>query len=190
MVKIVILGDPNIGKSCLISRYINSAFTTADPTVGCNYFRKELLINDFKIKLDIWDTAGQEKYRSLTPMYYRNADVILLCFDLSEPRTLRDISNWNNSIKTTLINPNAQIVLVGTKLDIKNPSMNELIEDLRAKYSYDYYETSAKTGDNIDETFLNIVKKFLESNPVLEPNEKTIVKLSQEQTKTNYCRFF
>jgi small GTP-binding protein len=190
MVKIVILGDPNIGKSCLISRYVNSAFSTVDPTIGCNYFRKEILINNFKIKLDMWDTAGQEKYRSLTPMYYRNADIILLCFDLSEPRTLRDISNWNNSIKTTLINPNAQIVLVGTKLDIKNLSMNELIEDLRAKYSYDYYETSAKTGENIDETFLTIVKKFLESNPVLEPNFKASISLQKPEPTSSYCRFF
>jgi small GTP-binding protein len=187
MVKIVVLGDPNIGKSCLISRYINNAFSSVDPTIGCNYFRKELIIDNSKIKLDIWDTAGQEKYRSLTPMYYRNADIILLCFDLSEPRTLRDISYWNNNIKTTVINPNIQISLIGTKNDIKNPSMNELIEELKSKYSYDYYETSAKTGEKIEETFLTIVKKFLESNPILEPNEMVVLKT--EPKPSSYCRF-
>lgn len=187
MVKIVVLGDPNIGKSCLIQKYITGSYKTVDPTVGCNYFRKEMILNNTKIKLDIWDTAGQEKYRALAPMYYRNADIILLCFDLSEPKTLRNISYWNEAIKTTVINPNVNIFLIGTKNDIKNPSTVELLEQLRSKYSYDYYETSALTGENIDNTFLNIIQKFLDNKPILEPNER--INLKPEPKQSSYCRF-
>ena len=83
-IKCVLLGNANAGKSSMVFRYTKNEFINkCQTTVGCSFNSKELELEDKIIKLDIWDTAGQEKYRSLLPLYYRKAKLVLLCFDLS-----------------------------------------------------------------------------------------------------------
>ena len=96
-IKCVLLGEANTGKTSLISRYVNGSFDAkTQTTVGCAFKDKKIIKKNWDVRLDIWDTAGQEKYRSLLPLYYRKAKLVLLCFDLSQYDTNleNNISYW------------------------------------------------------------------------------------------------
>ena len=96
LIKLLLIGDSGVGKSCLLLRYSDDSFTSSFiTTIGIDFKIKSILIGDSKVKLQIWDTAGQERYRSICNIYYKGADVIVLIFDLSNPVSLREKSKFD-----------------------------------------------------------------------------------------------
>lgn len=125
--KIVLIGDANCGKTCLAMRLkYNRFYEYAESTIGSAYLKIDKIIDNNKYELCIWDTAGQEKYRSITPYYYRNSDIILLCFNLKDNSldSYNSLKKWLKDIYNSYIHPVPKIFILGLKLDIINPDIN------------------------------------------------------------------
>lgn len=175
--KCVLLGEANAGKTSLLKKYIDNSFTSdSQTTIGCSFNSKLIHIGKRDIKLDIWDTAGQEKYRSMLPMYYKNARIIFICFDLSTPgdNLMENINYWLSELNKNCNIDDREILFVGTKYDIKSITISPIIENIRDAFpKITYKETSSKTGKNIDILFNSIVKKLV--NKIREPEIENVV---------------
>ena len=171
-IKFLVLGESTIGKSCLIERYINNTFKeNYIATIGMDIRQKRLDINKIDVTLTINDTAGQERFRSLTKMVYKNTDGILVGFDLTKPKTLEQVEFWINQIESNKTKDSSvSLVLFGNKCDMKEEIQvkEEDIEKIKEKYNLRYYETSAKDGTNVQNIFEYLAKIVLKSRGFLE----------------------
>src|SRR5438309_1672069 len=123
--KIVILGDANCGKSSLINMFINKKFKFSyDLTIGVDFGCIDLIINDDKIRLQIWDTAGHERFRSITKSYYKSASGIILCYDVSSEDSFKNLERWLKDINECC-EGDVPIILVGNKIDLKKTITTE-----------------------------------------------------------------
>ena len=171
-IKFLVLGESTIGKSCLIERYINNTFKeNYIATIGMDIRQKRLDINNIDVFLTINDTAGQERFRSLTKMVYKNTDGILVGFDLTKPKTLEQVEFWINQIESNKTKDSSiSLVLFGNKCDMKEEIQvkEEDIEKIKEKYNLRYYETSAKDGTDVQNIFEYLAKIVLKSRGFLE----------------------
>jgi small GTP-binding protein len=157
-IKSVLVGDCNAGKSCLINRYITNNFNPFEsaPTIGSSFSHKSLYFDNHKFKFDIWDTAGSERYRSLVPMYYRKAELVFICVDLTSENTLKQIDYWINELNKYSHSINPIIVIIGTKSDLldDNNNYNQVSKFINIKFKdYMFFETSSKNNINVSKTF-------------------------------------
>jgi Ras-related protein Rab-1A len=162
--KILLLGDSNVGKTCFLLRYIDDTFTENHiSTIGVDYKIKLVTSPDQKIvKLQIWDTAGQDRFRCITKNYYRGSDGIMLIYDITSPSSFVNIKNWIVQIKDCL-GEEACITLVGNKVDLES-NRKVSIEDgmkLAKEYKFSFFEASAKKNININEAFENLTQEML-----------------------------
>jgi len=164
--KIITLGDSGVGKTSIIKRYCDKKFNDNNQsTIGINFPYKEMNVDKknkkIKIKLKLIDTCGQEKYKSLSKAYYRNADAVLFIFSMNETDTLDTINGWMESFKDN--NNKAEEILkylVGTKNDLEIKVNQSLIDEFSQKNNLKFISTSAKKNNNIDELFEEIGKKL------------------------------
>ena len=171
--KILLIGDSAVGKTSILFRYINEEFPEYYiSTIGVEYKIKTLIINGKRVILRIWDTSGQERYRSITQNFYRNANGILFVFDITNKESFNNIKDWlidseNSEIKITKI-------LVGNKIDLldKRKVDQELIDNFAEKKGMKYFETSAKEGRNIDDIFRELAELILRGKTDEEINEE------------------
>ena len=171
--KILLIGDSTVGKTSILFRYINDEFPECYmSTIGVEYKIKALIINGKKVNLRIWDTSGQERYRSITQNFYRNANGILFVFDITNKESFNNIKIWltdseNCETKVTKI-------LIGNKIDLKDERKvdMEAIEKFAEKKEMKYFETSAKEGINIDEIFRELAEQILGNKTDEEINEE------------------
>ncbi len=154
--KIVIIGDTNVGKTCIIERLINNTFGNTKSTIGASY-------TDTKIKginLKIWDTAGQEKFRSMINMYYKGSKCIVICYDITEENSFNNVKNWLSEIEKNV--NGIFIILVGNKCDLNdNRKISyENAESFAKENNMFYIETSAKNNVNVNKLFDIIADKI------------------------------
>merc|ERR1711977_712315 len=146
LIKLLLIGDSGVGKSCLLCRYsddvFNSSFIT---TIGIDFKIRTIELDGKKIKLQIWDTAGQERFRTITQAYYRGAMGILLVYDVTDEKSFTNINSWMKNIQQHA-NTEVVKVLLGNKCDMKNKRADstESGESLAADYGIEFFETSAK----------------------------------------------
>jgi small GTP-binding protein len=170
--KIIMAGDKDVGKSSLIARFCDNVFKEdMKATIGVDFKRKSITIQgphkDISLELNIWDFAGEEKYRTLFPAYTQGASAAFILFDTTNKKSLEDINNW-----IELIDDNAppSIVkqLVATKIDLKSDRQVPIKQAMEFCKKYEWCEeitsTSSKTGENVEEAFLNVVKKIIKKN--------------------------
>lgn len=164
--KIVVAGAKDVGKSSLITRYCDNSFSeTTQGTIGVAFKRKEVNFKEnFKIELSIWDFGGEEKYRILLPTYVKGASAALLLYDTTDKSTLEDIRNW-----VKIIDENSKDIIkiiIGTKIDLKENREISKADALKISEKFKCYGepvgTSSKTGENVEEAFLNVVKAIIE----------------------------
>ena len=159
--KFIMVGNPGVGKSTLIEKYINNRFVSPnDVTIGVEYNYKIVNIDDKKIKIELWDTAGQERFNSIVRSYYRNAIAVFVVYDISNrlsynalPRWIRILDEVDSNIKFK--------VLIGNKTDMDyNVQVDKFEGEIMAKrFNFcSFYETSAKNGQNIEDIFENLTK--------------------------------
>ena len=172
--KYIIIGDPSVGKSNLLMKFAHNKFTDEyQATIGVEFGAKNITFDNQIYRIQIWDTAGQENFRSITRAYYKNSVCALVVYDISSRDSFNNVSTWiedckNQSPKTIFM------VLVGNKSDLedKRQVSKEEGQELADKYGIQFYETSAKTGDNVDAIFYNsadeIAKKIDENYYDLE----------------------
>ena len=164
--KILLLGDSSVGKTCFLMRYTDNTFQEIHmSTIGLDYKLKNIQLEDGKmVKIQIWDTAGQDRFRSITKNYYKGAHGIILIYDITKRKTFDNVTNWINQIKEE-VSDKVTIILVGNKIDDEEHRdvKTEEGEQLAKELGLMFFECSAKSGINIDSTFNELVKKTVES---------------------------
>ena len=188
--QILIIGDSSVGKTSLIQRYANGIFKEEYlATVGLDYYTKQEMINDITVLVKLWDTAGQERFKALTPNYFRNAEGVVLAYDVTNSESFENLKFWINSIKSNLGEKNIfiPIIIIGNKIDMED--MRDITKEDASKFAkennYKYFETSAKTGQGVDEAIRDLVNQVLANSDKNEAakGERKSVKI--EDNKEN-----
>ena len=162
LIKVVIVGDSSVGKTNLLSRFVNNSFNqNSRNTIGVDFSAVDLSINGQNIKAQFWDTAGQEKYRSIASAYYKNAQGIIITYDVTREKTFENVNSWYNELREQG-EPDVEIILIGNKIDLE--SERKVTSDQGAQLAKEkgmfFMEVSAKT--NQDECVENAFKILLE----------------------------
>jgi small GTP-binding protein len=161
--KILIVGEGAVGKTSIATRYTTGAFKESHLlTIGANFMLKNLEMEDgTTIRLNIWDTAGQEKFRKVVESYYKGGRGVLITFDITNKKSFDEISYWYETAKIQV--PDAVYILVGNKSDLADKRVISEIEaiDLANKWNISYIETSAKLNQNINEVFNKLTEKMV-----------------------------
>jgi small GTP-binding protein len=159
--KIILVGDSGVGKSCLSIKASRNYFEDFySPTVGFEFLTFNVKVEDQNIKLQIWDTCGQEVYRSLISSFYRSASLAIIVYSIDSEESFSNIEKWLNDIKSQS-NPNIKIFLIGNKADLedKRQVTKESGENFFKQNKLSYFtETSAKTGFNVQNVFIEVAK--------------------------------
>lgn len=151
--KVVFLGDTQVGKTAIINNYNKMNIENIESTIAVNSIKTTVNLDGKEVNLNLWDTAGQENYRCLLPLYVRGAQVGIIVFDLSNPVSYEHIEEW---IKTFRQQNECTIIIVGNKNDLtKKVDIEKVYSELSEK-GITFYQTSAKTGDGIDLLFHGI----------------------------------
>ena len=155
--KIIFLGDQYVGKSSILNRFYQDKFEPDyQATIGLDFHSKNVSINGTSVRLLLYDTAGQEKFKSLIPMYIRDANIIIVVYDITSKDSFLHTDHWVNETKD-LKREDAIFVLVGNKIDLEDKRVLQTkeAEDFANEKGFLFYEVSAKSGQGIQELFEN-----------------------------------
>ena len=187
--KIIFVGDAGVGKTSIINRMMRHPYSDSyEPSIGVDFISKNIKFRGQNIKLQIWDTAGQEKYKGLIPSYVRNSSIVFVVYDISVKSTFQRIPTWLNFIRQI---ESTTLVLCGNKIDLDKKDREVTKEEGEAfaqKEGITFFETSAKTDENIKNMFYssiadlptfsaknlnkeNLIKELIEENYVDKPDE-------------------
>eukprot|EP00826_Nyctotherus_ovalis_P007106 TRINITY_DN11752_c0_g1_i2.p1 TRINITY_DN11752_c0_g1~~TRINITY_DN11752_c0_g1_i2.p1 ORF type:complete len:215 (-),score=33.48 TRINITY_DN11752_c0_g1_i2:47-691(-) len=171
---IKLVGDSDVGKTSIINRYIDDKFTIyTQSTVGVDYKNTSFKMGEYQIKLIIWDTAGQEKYRTLTSSYYRGAHAMCMVFSISDRNSFENLNKWVREYDENCGDDEALMMLVGNKVDLNDRVVtSEEANDYAKKHSMLYTEVSAKTSYGIKDLFVELAFKVVEQHPKLINDSK------------------
>eukprot|EP01111_Echinosteliopsis_oligospora_P001487 TRINITY_DN12241_c0_g1_i1.p1 TRINITY_DN12241_c0_g1~~TRINITY_DN12241_c0_g1_i1.p1 ORF type:complete len:206 (+),score=27.76 TRINITY_DN12241_c0_g1_i1:80-697(+) len=162
--KYIIVGDTAVGKSCLLLQFTDKRFQPVhDLTIGVEFGSRTLSISNNPVKLQIWDTAGQEKFRSITRSYYRGAAGALLVYDITRRETFEHLTTWLEDCRK-YSSSDITIILIGNKSDLESQRQvtTEEATQFAEKHDLVFLETSAKTAHNVDQAFTNSAKTIYE----------------------------
>ncbi len=192
-VKVCIIGSCNVGKTSIILKYLNNK-KTVDTTLGAIFWQIEHTPKcGSSFYINLWDTAGQERYNSLIPMYSRNSEIMLLTFDITDRNSFIDLKKWVKIANNN--NPDSAIILIGNKIDksfFRKTESNEVKDFINKNFESNilYFETSAETGENINELFDKIFKIALTKikiKKITEDAKKIKVDLENNKLKFTCC---
>ena len=169
LVKVLMVGESGVGKTCIIQRFIKNQFSTNHlSTIAIDFKMKLLKIRGSNIKMQIWDTAGQERFNTLTSGFFKGSDGIILTYSIIDKNSFENINKWMLQVRT-LAPPDVKVILVGNKSDF-----NERVvtykegKEMAEKYNIIFFETSAKSGENIKNVFQTMgeqVREKIINNP-------------------------
>lgn len=160
LIKMLLIGDSGVGKSCLLLRFSDDSFTPSFiTTIGIDFKIRTIELDGKRIKLQIWDTAGQERFRTITTAYYRGAMGILLVYDVTDDKSFHNIRNWIRNIEQHA-SENVNKILIGNKCDLVDKKVIDTSrgQALADEYGIKFMETSAKNSINVDESFINLAR--------------------------------
>ena len=166
--KLILGGEGGVGKTSMVHRFVEDAFQTDyKSTIGTSIMKKECDFQglESKVRFVIWDLAGQAQFKRVRQTYLGNAEAGILVFDVTRKETFDKLENWFNEIKE--VSPTVSLILVGNKIDLEGQRVisNEQGEELAQKLNLSYIETSAKTGENINDAFkmlaLQMIKRYV-----------------------------
>ncbi|UJR25314.1 hypothetical protein I4U23_006665 [Adineta vaga] len=172
--KILIIGESGVGKSCLLLRFTDDRFDVEmAATIGVDFKVKQLTVDGNRVKLAIWDTAGQERFRTLTPGYYRGAQGAILVYDVCNRDSFRQLDRWIVELDTFSTKMNIIKMLVGNKIDREDERQVTRDEGARfaRKHSMLFIEASARTREGVQIAFEELVQKIIQT-PTLWQNEQ------------------
>jgi Ras-related protein Rab-1A len=185
--KVLFIGNSNVGKSSLILRFTDKTFTESYIcTIGVDFKIYTIKLNNKIIKIQIWDSSGSERFKTITSSYYRNANGIFITFDLTDKTSFLQVKSWLCEIER-FAPENIIINLIGNKVDLENK--REVLFEEAKEYANiinaTYFETSAKLGINIKDIFINIVKEILEHKKIEPEKESLLIKETVKLKKIN-----
>lgn len=162
--KLVLLGSGSVGKSSLVLRYVKDDFKSVLPTVGCAFFTKVVELGASSLKLEIWDTAGQEKYHSVCHLYFRGANAALLVYDVTRKESFHKAQQWLADLQKELHPGEVVVMLVGNKMDLSEQREVTFQEgkEFAESNSLLFMETSAKLNLQVSEAFSAVAQELLQ----------------------------
>jgi Ras-related protein Rab-7A len=171
--KVLILGDSNVGKTAILNQFVNREFTSAyQATIGSDFTSRQIEVDGKFVTLQVWDTAGQERYRSLASTFYRQTDICVLVYDTTSEQSFEDIDFWHRSFDSycTPLPPQFPYLLLGNKLD--DPGNRQVSKErgqlLAEQRGFLFFEVSAKLCENLNEAFEQAVRKAFEGAKAAE----------------------
>ena len=187
--KIITLGSSKVGKTCLINQYFNKEFNdTTICTIGIDLQSKFYKFDNELVKINFIDTAGQEKFDSISNNYFRNVNGVLLVYDITNNDSFKKMEYWNNQIIINNDN-NYSIILVGNKKDLDNLRQVKKEDgiNMAKKINCKFYETSAKNNENVEEVFENIAFLTYQNFKGVKNKDNNNFSLEKEQKKKKCC---
>ena len=186
-VSCIIIGDSSVGKTSIIKKYFEGKDIKDHlATAGIGFYYKKIEIGNKLIKLKIWDTAGQEKYKSLTSNYYKNAQGVILVYDVSNKESYDNLKNWISCISDNYNKiSDVQVIVIGNKIDLNRVVSKKEAEDLCKEYNFPYFETSALKNIGLDESFRKIVFMVLSKRMKIEENNIGLTRFTLKQEYLN-----
>ncbi|XP_026758195.1 ras-related protein Rab-21-like [Galleria mellonella] len=172
--KVVLLGEGCVGKTSLLLRYIEDKFNDKHlTTLQATFLNKKININGKRINLSIWDTAGQEKFHALGPIYYRNSNGAILVYDITDEDSFGKVKNWVKELKK-MLGSNIVLIIAGNKIDLEHERTVPLeeAESYANMVGAKHYYTSAKLNQGVEDLFLDMTREMLEKH---ESNSQTEV---------------
>ena len=194
--KILLVGDSAVGKSCLVSRFVDNTYSpTYFSTIGMDFKIKSVFFDGKTVKLQIWDTAGQERFKSITTSYYRGAHGIILVYDVTRRDTFNHIAHWYAEIRKNAVDGTTGL-LVGNKVDCE-PQERQVdkpeAEQLAASLGMEHLEVSAKTDVQVGNIFVTLAQQLLrkfQPTPVQCMDLVTVpLKKQQTSSRSKQCCF-
>ena len=200
IIKVLLVGSPGVGKSCLLSRFCDNEYEiTSMITIGVDFKIKTLPVRGKHVCLQIWDTSGNKRYRSITKSYYRASHGAIVVYDITDRNSFSRVDTWVDEIRA--LADNITIILVGSKSDRElNRVVSRAEGEAKSKeIGCDFYECSSKLGHNVDEIFTQLTGK-ISDNPSINfviPKENMHMKsntrselgnISKSRTCMNNCR--
>ena len=188
--KVVLLGQSSTGKTSIIMQYVRGLFTQGtNPTIGASFVTKTEEVNGKDVEISIWDTAGQELYRGLTPMYYRNAMAAIVVFDVTNQESFDAVKGWVDEIRENT--GDTILAICGNKTDLESERVvstdqgKELSQNLDALY----FETSAATGDGISNLFHQITELLVSRDGSIVKGKisQSVIQVTDEEPKETGC---
>ncbi|KAJ5066654.1 ras-related protein rab-5c [Anaeramoeba ignava] len=188
--KIVLLGESGVGKTSLALRFCEGeGFNNPEPTIAVAFHSKAIYVGDKAIKVQIWDTAGQEIYRSLTPMYIRNAAAAIIVYDITNEESFGKLESWIDEM-VTLAATDVVIAIVGNKSDLEKTRDVDTQEgeEFAAQNNFIFQETSARTGFGVNQVFTQIATRLIAKEKkkqvsLIIPEDTEIEDLQQKKKK-------
>ncbi|CEG35098.1 ras-related protein rab-32-like [Plasmopara halstedii] len=173
VIKVLVLGDAATGKTSIIKRYVYDAFSEHHrTTIGVDFALKPVTVNGTTIRMQLWDIAGQEHFRALNRVYYKDALGALLVYDMSRPETFDSILKWKKEIDSKVELPNGKllpVILCGNKCDLKDEVDRTFLDEFCETNSFKgWFETSAKENIHIDDAAKALVTGILEHQEIFE----------------------
>ncbi|EEC49651.1 predicted protein [Phaeodactylum tricornutum CCAP 1055/1] len=192
--KLVLIGDSGVGKSCLLLRFADDAFTESYiSTIGVDFRFRTVKIDKKTVKLQIWDTAGQERFRTITSAYYRGADGIIMVFDVTSTDSFDHVNDWLKEVNRYAAEGTVKL-LVGNKSDRTADRVvtEEQAREFADELGIPFIETSAKSAKNVEEAFLTMAGELIRQRAARSAaagggEEKKGIDLQAVKDKSNCC---
>ena len=184
--KIILTGDIAVGKTSIINSLLNSKFNDEyEPSIGVDFFSKTMNYKGKQIKLQIWDSAGQEKFRSLIPNYIRGASLIFLVYDITQKESFSHLPDWIKFINNI---ENTNIIIIGNKIDLEDSRVINFEEGKKfaEKNNCEIYEVSAKNGTGLVEMLINSIATLPIFSMLNNDKKMTKEEIVESLRKENY----
>jgi len=162
-IKMILIGDSSVGKSCLIERYTENTFAKSHlATIGIDFKIKMIELDGKRVKLQILDTAGQERFKTITTTYYKGVQGAILVYDISDERTFKNVQEWITNVRANATKGTC-ILLVGNKCDLTDQRLVETSqgETVAKELGVPFLEASAKNGTNVEQIFIDLTRNIL-----------------------------
>lgn len=184
LLKVIILGDSGVGKTSLMQKFVNQKFSQQyKATIGADFLTKEITIDGKPVTLQIWDTAGQERFQLLGVAFYRGADCCVLCYDVTNEKSLNNLTLWKDEflVQLNVSNPaDFPFIIIGNKIDVDDSKkivslpkkLQTITQNQLGGLNYPVFETSAKDGINVEPAFEVIAKMALQQEELNEANQE------------------
>ncbi len=182
--KLVFIGDYNVGKSSILRQFADNTFTDTNmSTIGIDYKIRNIFVDNKLIRLEIWDTAGQERYKSIITKYYRDADGIIMIYDITNKRSFDNIRKWLPELEFNT-KKEVDMILIGNKSDIEAKREVEYQngKQMADLLNIEFMETSAKDNTNIDKIFINLITTIIKNQVIRLKAKSTQAKSIQDKS--------
>ena len=186
--KILVLGESSVGKTSLLMRYAEDKFESTVQTIGVDFKNKYIIYNNKRIQLELWDTAGQERFKGIAKNYFHAANGVILVFDITNKDSFNKLKYWIDEGKTN-VGQDTEIIIAENKVDLENERKvtKDTINEFGKKMGFEILETSAKTGEGVDEIFKRLVSRLYSNKKIGKVKDDNSTKIAGRDQKKDKC---